>query len=100
MESISLSAMGKRLAELAPHELRETLGDVPALAGVRRLDHHAHERLGAGRPEEHAAAKPVSIMCPDCSPPSAQPRRTSSAITWRSPTGVVATSMPASPIAW
>ena len=30
--------------------------------------------------------KPVSMMWPDCSPPSAQPRRISSAITWRSPT--------------
>ena len=133
-----------------------------ALLLARRLDHHAHERLGAGRayqdpapalervltrarrpprprrrpraPRGRARArsraagaaspsrgdrrgrsprsassassaaampspdgtKPVSMMCPDCSPPSAQPRRSSSASTLRSPTSVVATSIPAS----
>ena len=43
-----------------------------------------------------AGTKPVSMMWPDCSPPSAQPRSSSSASTLRSPTGVVATSTPCS----
>ena len=41
----------------------------------------------------------VQIKWPDCSPPSAQSRRSSSAETLRSPTGVVATSIPAASIA-
>ena len=44
-------------------------------------------------------AKPVQMMWPDCSPPSVQPRSRSSSETWRSPTWVVATSIPASSIA-
>ena len=46
-----------------------------------------------------AGTKPVSMMCPDCSPPKAQPRLSSSMSTLRSPTGVVATSIPATFIA-
>ena len=151
---------------------RSTTSTTRALDGLaavlaRRLDHHAHDRLGArtaapapalvppapstrastasqtaartsparrdprrgrspstcgsfaSRPRPRAArrrapaagaaprrcrrrtgVRRMSTMWPDCSPPSIQPRRTSSSTTCLSPTSVVATSMPASPIAW
>ena len=67
------------------------------------------ERLGRRAPAAAAARRRcrrpdgvsrMSTMWPDCSPPSTQPRRNSSSTTCRSPTSVVATSMPASSIAW
>ena len=66
----------------------------------------ARSPFPSARMVSRAAAMPSPVgpsssqmMCPDCSPPSVQPRRSSSLATWRSPTGVVATSIPASAIA-
>ena len=41
--------------ELGADDVRQPVGDALGLAGVRRLDHDPHERLGAGRPQQHAA---------------------------------------------
>ena len=54
-------------------------------------------RSAAAMPSPEGVSR-MSTMWPDCSPPSTQSRRKSSSTTCRSPTSVVATSMPASPM--